>query len=135
MVRRRYAGHVSPALDGRPRLLAASDLAALVVFAVVGLVSHRGGVSAAGLARDALPLLGAWAAVAIVLRTYSRPGLVRLLGTWALAVPLAVAVRALALGRELDSGQAAFLATSLAFTLVLLLAGRTAVGLARPRRA
>ena len=47
-----------------PRIAAACDAAALVLFAVIGLLSHRGGVSGHGLARDALPLLGGWFAAA-----------------------------------------------------------------------
>jgi len=39
-----------------------SDAVAIVVFAIVGLVSH--GASAGGFAHDALPLLGGWFAVA-----------------------------------------------------------------------
>jgi hypothetical protein len=111
-----------------------TDLAALVVFALVGLVSHRGGVSAHGLARDALPLVGAWAVVSAALRTYPGGGIRRLLATWIVAVPLAVLVRALVLGRHLGSSEAAFLGVSLAFTLVFLLAGRAALTLAARRR-
>ena len=106
------------------RARAAADGAALLLFACVGLVSHRGGVSATGLARDALPLVACWFAVAAALGTYRRGGPWRLVATWAVAVPLAVLVRALALGHALDGGEAAFLAVSLAFTLLFVLALR-----------
>ena len=77
-----------------------------------------------GFVRDALPVLGAWFAVALALGTYRRQSLRRLLLTWAIAVPLAVVVRGVALGRHADAMQAAFLATSMAFTLLLVLGFR-----------
>jgi hypothetical protein len=43
-------------------------------------------------------------------------------------VPLAVLVRGVALGRHADAMQAAFLATSMAFTLLLLLGFRALFG-------
>jgi hypothetical protein len=97
------------------------DATAIVLFAVVGLLSHDGTVSPAGLARDALPVLGCWLAAAAALGLYRGGGLRRLLATWAVGVPLGVLVRALALGRGLDGSQAAFLGTSLAFVLVFVL--------------
>jgi TRAP-type uncharacterized transport system fused permease subunit len=110
--------------------LALADAAALVLFAIVGMLSHDG-VSASGLARDALPLLAAWFAVALVVGTYRGPSWRTLLQTWALAVPLGVLLRALVLGRDLDGGQAAFLATTLVFTLLFLAAVRYGVRRAR----
>jgi hypothetical protein len=104
--------------------VAAADAAAIVVFAVVGLLSHRGGVSAAGLARDALPLLGGWFAAALALRLYLRPTLGRLAGTWLGGITAGVVVRAVVLGHTRVGKEAAFLAVSLAFTLVFVVAAR-----------
>jgi Protein of unknown function (DUF3054) len=116
---------VTPA---RPaRVLALVDAAALILFSVVGLLSHDGGVSAAGLARDALPLLAGWFAAALVFRTYRRPSLRTLLLTWAVGIPIGVALRALVLGRAFDGREAAFLGVALTFTLVFVLALRAAV--------
>jgi Protein of unknown function (DUF3054) len=108
-------------LWGQPPVL---DAAALVAFAAVGMLAHDRALFLSGFLRDALPLLGAWFAVAFALGTYRRQSLRRLLLTWAIAVPLAVVVRAVALGRHADAMQAAFLATSMAFTLLLVLGFR-----------
>ncbi len=108
-------------------VLALSDAAALVLFSVVGLLSHHGGVSAAGLAHDALPLLAGWFLAALVFRTYRRRSLRALLLTWAVGVPVGVVLRALVLGRAFDGREAAFLGVALTFTLLFVLALRLAV--------
>jgi hypothetical protein len=95
-----------------------------VLFAIVGLLSHH--ASASAFARDALPLLGGWFAAALATRLYQRPSIQRLLVTWAAGITAGVLVRALILGRHLDGHQAAFLATSLVFTLLFVLALRAA---------
>jgi hypothetical protein len=115
----------------RPRLAAACDATALVVFAVVGLLSHRGGVSGSGLARDALPLLAGWFAAALLLRLYTRPSVARLAGTWLAGVTAGVVVRALVLRHTAVGKEAAFLAVSLAFGLVFVLAARLLAARAR----
>jgi Protein of unknown function (DUF3054) len=104
-----------------------SDAAALVVFAVVGLLSHHGTVTAAGLAHDALPLLAGWFAAALVFRLYTRPSVTRLVATWACGVTAGVLLRALVLGRTLNGREAAFLGVALAFTLLFVVALRLAV--------
>jgi DUF3054 family protein len=119
----------SPA--ARPLLLA--DAVALILFATLGQLSHDGGVSAAGYARDALPLMAGWFGAALLLRTYSRPGRRVFLQTWAIGVTAGVLLRAAVLGRHLGGDQLAFLITSLAFTLLLLVACR-AVAARQARR-
>ncbi len=114
-----------------PIALALADAAALVLFSVVGLLSHEGGLSAAGLARDALPLLAGWFAAALLFGTYTRRSLRTLLLAWAVGVPLGVGLRALLLGRAFDGREAAFLGVALAFTLLFVLALRAALGLVR----
>lgn len=124
------------------RLAVAADAAAIVLFAIVGLLSHHGGVNGRGLARDALPLLGGWLAVALAVRLYTRPGATRFAATWLLGISAGVAVRAAILGRTHAGKEAAFLAVALTFTLLLSLAGRVATawlprsrpGAARARR-
>jgi hypothetical protein len=103
---------------------AVADAAALLCFTTVGLLSH--GFELAGYLRDGLPLLAAWFAVALALRLYPRASWRRVLACWLVAVPLAWLVRALALGREFDGGQFAFLGITLAFTLVFVAAFRAA---------
>lgn len=102
------------------------DGAAIVVFAVLGMLSHDGSVFVAGFVRDAVPLLVGWFGVALVIGTYRRPSRRKLLITWAIGIPLGVAIRAVALGRHADGKQAAFLITTMVFTLALVLAFRAA---------
>jgi len=113
-VRLRAASTISP------RALAAADAAAILVFVTIGLLSHHGGVSATGYARDALPFLGGWFAAAAAFRLYARAGAWRLAATWATGVVVAVLVRALILGRMLNGNEAAFLAVALVTIGVLV---------------
>lgn len=108
----------------RPAIAAACDACALIAFAVIGLLSHRGGVSGTGLARDALPLLAGWFAAGLLVRLYRRPSPTRLAATWLGGVTAGVAGRALVLGRTADRHEAAFLAVSLSFSLVFVLGAR-----------
>ena len=101
----------------------AVDALAIVVFAIVGLISH--GASATHFFRDALPLLGGWFAAAFVTRLYVQPSIPRLLVTWAVGITAGVLVRALILGRSLNGHEAAFLAVSLTFTLLFVVVLRT----------
>jgi Protein of unknown function (DUF3054) len=101
--------------------LAIADALAILVFVTIGLLSHHGDVTLRGYARDALPFLGCWFAAALVFRLYSRAGWWRLAATWAVGVPAAVLVRALALGRHVGSKEAAFLVVSLVTVGVLVL--------------
>lgn len=123
-----------PPRPPRPaRSLIASDALAILVFITIGLVSHHGDVSATGYARDGVPFLGCWFVAARLFRLYRSDGKVRLLLTWAVAVPLAVLIRALILGRSLNGKEAAFLTVSLVTIGALVVAFRLA--LARlPRR-
>lgn len=106
--------------------LACLDAAAILLFATAGMFSHNHGLTASGFGRDALPLLLGWFAVALVAGTYRRRSRRTLLVTWATGIPLGVLLRALALGRTLDAHQAAFLVTTLALTLLFVLALRLA---------
>ena len=111
----------------RPAVLAVSDAVAIVAFVTVGLLSHRHGLSATGYARDALPILGAWFGVALILRTYGLGGRRRLLATWVVGVPLGVLIRGLVLGRSLNGDELAFLGVALVFSLLFVLALRSAL--------
>ena len=114
--------------------IATGDAAAIVLFVLVGLRNHDEGITVAGLARTALPILGAWFAVAPFARTYARPGLRTLLVTWAIAVPIGVAIRAIALHRTADDSQLTFGVVALIATLVFLLAWRGVAALVTRRR-
>ncbi len=114
-----------------PPLAAGADAAAIVVFTLIGLLSHHGGVTGRGLARDLLPLLGGWFAVALLVRLYTRSALRRLVATWLLGITGGVAVRAAILGHTNAGKEAAFLAVALGFTAVFVLAARLATAFAR----
>jgi Protein of unknown function (DUF3054) len=116
------------------RRLAAADATAIVLFAAIGQLSHRGGVSLAGFARDALPILAGWFVAAAAFRLYKRKGWRAFVLTWLVGVTAGVAVRALVLGRHLNGHEAAFLVTSLVFTVLLVL-GCRALATWRLRRA
>jgi hypothetical protein len=118
----------------RPRTAAASDAVAIVLFVVVGLLSHRGSVTGSGLARDALPLLGGWFAAALLLGLYTRATPLRLVATWLFGITAGVALRAAILGHTHAGKEAAFLAVALAFTLLLVLGGRLLTASVRLRR-
>ena len=105
---------------------------AIVVFAVVGLISH--GASAGAFAHDALPLLGGWFVVALAVRLYVRFSVARLVVTWAVGITAGVLVRALILGRSLNGREAAFLVVSLVFTLLFVVAARAAASAVTRRR-
>ncbi len=107
-----------------PRWAVAADTAAIVVFAVIGNLSHHGGVTASGLARDVLPLLGGWLVAGALFGLYRRPSLARLAATWLVGVTAGVVVRAAILGHTHVGKETAFLVVSLVFTLLFALAAR-----------
>jgi hypothetical protein len=109
-----------PSSTVSPGARAGADAFAIVVFVTIGLLSHHGGVSLRGYARDLLPFLGLWFAAAAAFGLYSEAGCRRLVATWAIGVPAAVLVRALVLGHSLNGKEAAFLGVSLVTIAVLV---------------
>jgi hypothetical protein len=105
-------------LDGVARRTAITDGAALVLFTVVGVLTHGSSVSA--LARDLLAFVGCWFAAALALRLYARPSRTRLLATWLLGITAAVLLRAAIVGHWAGD----FYGVALAFTLLFVLAAR-----------
>ena len=95
-----------------------TDAAALVVFVVVGVLTHDASFTA--FVRDALCFLGCWFAVALAVRLYGRPGRWRLVVTWLVGVSAAVFVRAAIVGRW----PGAFYGVALAFTALFLTLAR-----------
>ncbi len=122
-------------MSGRARLLALGDLAALLAFALLGLASHERGITLAGVARDWLPLAACYAAAALALGAWTRPGVVRLLGAWGLGVTAGVVVRGVVLGRDPGVEQLQFLGVTLTVTLFLLAIWRALEATAHRRRA
>ena len=90
-------------------------------------------MSARGLARDVLPLLGGWLGAGALFGLYRRPTLGRLAATWLVGVTAGVVVRAAVL-QHTDAGkEAAFLVVALVFTLLLRARGASAYRLRRCR--
>ena len=119
----------------QPRLLPLADALGILTFATVGLLSHDHALSLSGYARDALPVLAGWFGAAVLFGAYRRPSVRTLLATWIVGVPVGILIRALALGRDPNGKEAAFLAVSLVFTLLFVVAWRVAFGLLTPGRA
>jgi hypothetical protein len=101
----------------------AADALAILLFVTIGQFSHRGGVSAAGYAEDALPFLVAWFAA---FRVFGG----RFLPTWLVGVTLGVAIRAVVLSHY-RFGELSFWLVSLVFVgavaLTLRAGSRTAL--------
>ena len=97
---------------------AAWDAAALLVFVVVGVLTH--GASAGAFVRDLLCILGGWFAAALVLRLYRRGGWWRLVATWLAGISAGVLVRAAFVGHLADD----FWGVALAFTALFVVAAR-----------
>lgn len=116
-------------------VLVAGDATAFVLFAVIGLANHEEGITAGGVARNAIPLAAGFFVAAAVLGAYRRPGIRSLLVAWAVGVPVGVLIRAVALERPADGSQVVFGVVALVTTLVLLLAWRGIASLASRRRA
>ena len=118
-----------------PWVLAVGDAAAIVLFAVIGLASHREGVTLAGIARNAGPVLAVFFPVALLVGTYRRPGLRTLIPAWLIGVVGGVLLRAAILGHGYGRRTFTFMGVTLAVTGVLLLAWRAlAAALASRRR-
>ncbi len=98
--------------------MAASDAAALIVFVVVGVLTH--GASGGAFGRDLACILGGWFAAALAFRVYARGGQWRFVATWLLGVSAGVLVRAAFVGHVAYD----FWGVALAFTLLFVLAGR-----------
>lgn len=106
---------------------AAADGAALLVFVVVGVLTH--GASAGAFVRDALCILGGWFAAALLVRLYARGGRRRFVATWFVGVSAGVLVRAAIVGHR----PGAFYGVALGFTLAFVLAERAAGHVLRTR--
>lgn len=110
-----------------PMVLAVGDAAALALFAVLGLLTHREGVTLPGFGRNAGPLVVGWFVVALVVGLYrDYPNFGRLVVTWFLGVSLGLAIRAVLLSRDADESAVIFGIVTLAVTMALLGAWRLA---------
>jgi hypothetical protein len=110
----------------RPTLVV-GDIAALALFAPLGLMSHEEGITAAAVLRNAGPIVVGWLAASLLLRTYAVGGGTargRTIATWAAGVSAGVVLRGVLLGRSLGESQVTFLLVTLIVTGTLLAAWR-----------
>jgi hypothetical protein len=118
----------------QPLILIVGDLVALSLFAPLGLLSHREGITLDGIARNAGPIAAGWLVAAAAFGVYRRGAPRRgAVGAWLAGVSGGVVLRAVVLRRPLDADEAVFWAVTLAVTGALLGAWRLVW--ARTRRA
>jgi len=102
------------------------DVVSLVIFTVIGLIHHEGGVTAGALLKVVLPIVAVGAAATWLFGTYRRPGLATLLPAWLVSVPLGLLIRkALFHTPTTWHSTLVFFGVALAFTLLFLLVWRT----------
>jgi len=116
----------APSRRGLPPVaLAIGDAAVLILWAVLGLIRHTEGVTLAGLARNAGPILIGWFSAAGVLGTYTRHRApLRTVLTWSIGISAGVVLRAVLLHRAWNGDEWAFFGVTLAVTGLLLAAWR-----------
>jgi len=96
-----------------------------VIFTVIGLIHHEGGVTAGALLQVVLPIVAVGAVAAWIFGTYRRPGIATLLPAWLVSVPVGLLIRkALFHTPATWHSTAVFLGVAMAFTLLFLLAWR-----------
>ena len=100
------------------RKAAAWDAAALLVFVVVGVLTH--GASVGAFFRDVLCILGGWFVAALSFRLYQRGMWWRLGATWLAGISAGVLVRAAIVGHLAYD----FWGVALGFTALFVLAAR-----------
>jgi hypothetical protein len=111
-------------MHGMAGRLAVGDGIALLLFSFLGLATHGQQFSVAAVARNTVPLLLGWFAVALLFGTYTRPRRGVLVLTWALGVGGGVVLRSLWLGHPKGAAFAIFLLITLGVTGVLIVAWR-----------
>ena len=105
--------------------LAVGDVAVLVIFTVIGLIHHEGGVTLSALLEVVVPIVAVGAVATWLFGTYRRPGLATLLPAWLVSVPAGLLVRKGLFGTPATwHSTAVFLGVALAFTLLFLLVWR-----------
>jgi hypothetical protein len=107
-----------------------ADVVALLAFVTIGLATHDDGISGGAYARDAVALVGCWLLAGGAFDLYRRPRLRAFVLTWIAGITAGVLVRAL-LRWHIDDGDAVFLAVGLGFTLLFVLAARSAASFVR----
>lgn len=119
--------------SARARLTLAVDLAAIGVFVVLGMRSHRSGPTLVVFARTVVPIGAAWLGASLAFRTYRPPTHRALVRTFLVAVPVGVLGRTLWVGSPEGVRILVFLGVALLFLALCIGTGRVALGLAGRR--
>ncbi|WIA14020.1 hypothetical protein OEZ85_002580 [Tetradesmus obliquus] len=127
----------NPADPKRVALLAAGDLAVLLAFAAVGRVNHGEPLSVSDTVLTALPFIIGWFTSGALLGGYGKEAqggntgaaAVAAAKTWALGVPLGIAIRSIGRGYV---PAASFIYVALGATSVLMIGWRAALAAVTP---
>lgn len=111
-------------------ILAIGDVVAISLFVPLGVRNHNSAITIAVIARNLAPLIISWILVALILDTYKKGGIWRLLLTWLISVPIALLVRAALLGRLFTIVTAVFIPIAMSAVLALLAGWRLLAWLA-----
>ncbi|MHB8513518.1 MAG: DUF3054 domain-containing protein [Actinomycetota bacterium] len=121
--------------SARRLILIVGDIVALVVFTIIGLMSHKNGVTLSALFKVVLPIIAVAALAAPIFGTYRRPGVRTLLPCWLVSVPGGILIRKVLFHTPADWGSTGvFTVVALAFTLLFLIAWRIIARLVLPLR-
>ncbi|KAB8139858.1 DUF3054 domain-containing protein [Chloroflexia bacterium SDU3-3] len=118
---------IAPAPSRRLALLAVGDALMFVVFAVIGILSHKDRLEPGAVASNAVPFMASWFAFAALAGVYRqqvyrspRPLLTRTMAAWALALFPGVWLRTLL--RQSEFPQISFAITTFIFNSIFLCA-------------
>jgi DUF3054 family protein len=115
--------------SSRRWIFAVADVAALLIFTVIGLINHKDGITVKGVLEVMLPIVIVGAVAALLFDTYRRPGVKTLLPTWLVSVPSGILIRKALFDTPSSWGSTGiFIGVALVFTLIFLLAARLGVG-------
>jgi hypothetical protein len=123
-----------PSAGGAQILVVVADMVGLLAFTVAGLRAHLVGQTLPAVLRTVGPLWVAWIAIGLWRGAFRAPSAVTLLQTWILAVPVALALRQLLLGRAFGPRFLIFVGVALVMTLVCVVIARLIVARLAPGR-
>ena len=115
--------------SSRRWIFAVADVAALLIFTVIGLINHKDGINMKSVLEVMTPIVIIGAIAALLFGTYRRPGVRTLLPTWLVSVPSGILIRKALFHTPSSWGSTGiFIGVALVFTLIFLLAERLVVG-------
>jgi len=108
-------------------VLAIGDVAALLVFTLIGLANHKDGITAVTVLKVMGPLVITGAIATAICGTYRTPGFRTLIPAWLLTIPIAILFRKAFFHTPATwRSTGIFMGVALVFTLLFLIASRFA---------